>query len=182
MPVRGAEVWPLSVAAYHALGEVGLIPKQTELLYGFVYHKMPKSPFHTLQLLRLRRLQSLVLPPGCHVRPEQPLTCTDSEPEPDLAVVLGMEDDFGHAHPHTAQLVIEVCVSSHEYDRSKLRAYALAGVQECWLVLGPEKQIEVHCQPQGGQFAEHAVYGPGGSLTSATVPDFTVELDRLLSA
>ncbi len=40
--VRGAEVWPLSVAAYHALGEAGLIPERTELLYGFVYHKRSK--------------------------------------------------------------------------------------------------------------------------------------------
>jgi hypothetical protein len=33
-------LWPLSVAAYRALGESGLIPKNTELLYGFVYKKM----------------------------------------------------------------------------------------------------------------------------------------------
>ena len=33
--------------------------------------------------------------------------------------------------------------------------YAGAGVKEFWLVLGPEKQIEVHRQPQGEQFAEH---------------------------
>ena len=57
-------------------------------------------------------------------------------------------------------------MSSHDYDRSKLRAYASAGVKECWLVLGPEKQIEVHRQPQGEQFAEHALHGPGGSLNS----------------
>jgi hypothetical protein len=44
MPARDAEIWPLSVEAYHALGEAGLIPKRTELLYGFVYHKMAKSP------------------------------------------------------------------------------------------------------------------------------------------
>src|SRR5437016_1229810 len=40
-PLPGAQVWPLSVAAYHVLGEAGLIPKRTELLYGFVYHKIP---------------------------------------------------------------------------------------------------------------------------------------------
>jgi hypothetical protein len=45
--VRGAEVWPLSVEAYHALGEAGLMPERTELLYGFVYHKMSKSPLHS---------------------------------------------------------------------------------------------------------------------------------------
>ena len=29
-----------------------------------------------------------------------------------------------------------------------LRACANAGVKECWLALGPEKQIEGHRQPQ----------------------------------
>ena len=73
-------------------------------------------------------------------------------------------------------------MSSHEYDRSKLRAYASAGVKEYWLVLGPEKQIEIYRQPQGEQFVEHAVHGPGGTLTSAAVPGVTVELDRLFMA
>ena len=98
------------------------------------------------------------------------------------AEICGNEDDFFTEHPTTAELVIEVCVSSHEYHRSKLRAYASAGVKECWLVLGPEKQIEGHRQPQGGQFVEHAVHGPGGTLTSAVVSGFTVELDRLFTA
>jgi len=77
--------------------------------------------------------------------------------------------------------VIEICVSSHEYDRAKLRAYASAGVGECWLVLGPEKQIEVHGRPTGDQFAERSVHGPGGRLISATVPLFSVELDALFT-
>lgn len=100
----------------------------------------------------------------------------------DLFVVRGEITDFRHAHPTTAETVIEICVTSHDFDRYKLRAYASASVKECWLVLGPEKQIEVHRQPQGGQFAEHALHGPGGALTSAVVPGFTIELDRLFAA
>ena len=179
-PVRGPEVWPLSVEAYHALGDARLIPERTELLYGFVYHKMAQSPLHTFLMLRLLRLVQAVLPPGLHLRPEQPLTCGDSEPEPDLAVVLGAEEDFLRAHPRTAELVIEVCVSSAEYDRSKLRAYANAGVKECWLVLGQEKQVEVYRQPAEGQFAERALHGPGELLTSAAIPSVTVDLSKLL--
>jgi hypothetical protein len=34
--VRGPQVWPLGVKAYHALGDLGLIPEKTELLYGQV--------------------------------------------------------------------------------------------------------------------------------------------------
>ena len=66
--------------------------------------------------------------------------------------------------------------------RRRLRAYAVAGVKECWLVLGPEKQIEVHRQPQSEQFAERALHGPGGSLNSTAVPSFTVEMDGLFTA
>src|ERR1041385_470425 len=168
--VRGPQIWPLGVKAYHTLGELGLIPEKTELLYGQIFRKMPKSPFHRFLSQRLLRALQRANPPSCFIWQEQPITCEDSEPEPDLSVIRGNEDDFATEHPRTAELVIEICVTSHEYDRSKLRAYASAGVKECWLVLGPEKQIEVHRQPRDGQFAEHAVHGPGGTLTSAAVP------------
>jgi len=178
----GPQLWPLGVKAYHALGDLGLIPEKTELLYGQIFRKMPESPLHRLLFMRLLQWILPSLPPGLHVQPEKPIICEDSEPEPDLSVIRGSIEDYQHEHPRTAELVIEICVSSHEYDRSKLRAYAGAGVKECWLVLGPEKQIEVNRQPQGEQFAQHAVHGPGGSLTSAVVPSFTVELDRLFAA
>ena len=179
---RGPQVWPLSPRAYHALGELGLIPEKTELLHGQVFHKMPKSPFHCLLLMRLLEMLQRVMPPNLHVRPEQPLVCGDSVPEPDLAVVRGSINDYPTEHPRTAELVIEICVTSHDYDRSKLRAYTTAGVKECWLVLGPEKLIEVHRQPSGEQFTERAIHGPGGTLTSTEIADFTVDLDRLFAA
>ncbi len=179
----GPQVWPLSLKAYHALGEMGLIPEKSELLYGQVYHKTPQSPFHRLVTMRLLQMLQRGLPPGLHVQPGQPILCGDSEPELDLSVIRGSIDDYRTEHPRTAEPVIEMCVSSHDYDRSKLRAYARAGVKECWLVvLGPEKQIEVHRQPQGEQFAEHADHGPGGRVTSSTVPTFTVDLDSLFTA
>jgi Uma2 family endonuclease len=177
VPLRGAPLWPLSVAAYRALGEMGLIPKNTELLYGFVYTKISKSPLHSALLRRLKRKLEQALPPGYFIDSEQPLACEDSEPEPDIAVIRGSEDEFWHQHPGSAELVIEISISSHDYDRSKLRAYATAGVKECWLVLGPEKQIEVYRQPRNGQFMDHAIHGPGGALTSAVLPEFTLGLD-----
>ena len=178
----GPQVWPLSVRAYHVLGDLGIIPERSELLYGQVIQKMSKSPLHSGLVRRLLRLLLQAAPAGCFVSQEQPITCGDSEPEPDFSIVRGQEEDFFTEHPHTAELVIEVCVSSHDYDRSKLRAYAGAGVKECWLVLGPEKQIEVHRQPQGGQYLEHAAHGPGGSVTSTAVPGFTVNLVSLFAA
>jgi Uma2 family endonuclease len=178
--VPGAEFWPLSVEAYHTLGEAGLIPKHSELLYGIIYHKMSKSPLRSFLVQLLRDLLHRAVPGGFVVRTEQPITCVDSEPEPDLAVVRGQPGDFRLEHPRTAELVIEVCVTTADYDRSKLRAYATAGVKECWLVLGREKQIEVHRQPGEDQFAERTLHGPGARLTSTAIPSFAVEVSRLL--
>ena len=181
VPLRGAQLWPLSVAGYRALGEMGLVPKNTELLYGFVYTKMSKSPFHSFLLQFLLEALSRVLPAGRLLRIEQPIMCGDSEPEPDLAVVAGRKEDFRLDHPHTADLVIEVCITSHDYDRSKLRAYAAAGVKECWLVLGPEKKIEVYRQPKDGRYTEHMLHGPEGTLASAALPEFVLPLDAFFA-
>jgi Uma2 family endonuclease len=74
-------------------------------------------------------------------------------------------------------LVIEICVTTHGYDRSKLRAYASGSVKECWLVLGPEKQIEVYTEPKSSSFARKMAHGPGGKLASQAVPEFALDLE-----
>ena len=147
-PEERARLWPLSVEAYHALGDAGLIPERTELLYGFVFNKMPKSPLHSFLAERLRRLLAAILGPQHLLRSEQPITIGHSEPEPDLAVVLGEYEDFRSTHPTTAELVIEVAVTSEVYDRDKASLYASAGIKEFWLVLVPQQQIEIYSEPE----------------------------------
>lgn len=176
---RGPARWPLSIEAYHTLGDLGLVPKKSELLHGFVYHKMSKSPLHTLLVLRLIQLVQARLPADCHLRAEQPLTFADSEPEPEVSIVQGSVEDFPKGHPTTAELVVEVCVTSHDYDRDKLAAYAAAGVKEAWLVLGPERQVEVYRRPEAGRYAESSVLPDDGILASSALPGISVRLPEL---
>jgi Uma2 family endonuclease len=179
---RGAKLWPLSIAAYHILAEAGLIPENTELLYGFVYTKMSKSPHHSYLLQAMQEMLGRSLPAGRLLRTEQPITCADSEPEPDLAVVVGTKEEFRAKHPCTAEVVVEVCVTSHEYDRMKLAAYAGAGVKECWYVLGPEKEIEVFSAPANGNFAQRRVYREGDILRTTLIPGFELKLSEYFAA
>jgi Uma2 family endonuclease len=142
---------------------------------------MSKSPLHSFLIQFLHETLSPSLPPACHLRTEQPMTCGDSEPEPDLAVVSGRNEDFKRDHPHTADLVIEVSITNREYYLSKLRAYATADVKECWFILVPEGRIEVYRQAMNGQFTDRTVYGPGGSVTSTALPGFSLWLDALFA-
>lgn len=143
-------VHPLSIEAYQALGAMGHLGKNTELLYGVVFTKMPKSPLHASIATRLFKLLGKTLSEEVYtIRSEQPISCVlaDSQPEPDIAIVAGRESDFWEAHPTTAELVIEVAVTSEDYDRNKALAYAQAGVKEFWIVLVNEKVVEVRSLP-----------------------------------
>lgn len=179
---QGPKVWPLSVAAYHALGEMGLIPEKTELLFGQVFETMSKTPLHSFLLTRLLNLLLRGLPPGLLLRAEAPITCEDSEPEPDLSIVRGQEQDFRDHHPSSAELVVEVCVTSHEYDRSKLPVYASAGIPECWLVLGPEQRIEAYRRPVGSSYTEIRIYQTGDVADCGSIPGLTLPVASVFGA
>lgn len=179
-PQERARLWPLTVEAYHALGEAGLIPEKTELLYGFVFNKMPKSPIHSYLVDRLRSLLAAIIGPGSLIRTEQPITMKHSEPEPDVAVLSGKGDDFIHQHPSTAELAIEIAVTSEDYDREKAAAYAAAGIKEFWIVLVSQKQIEIYTRPEGTKYLDFRVIAPNEQAVCAAVPGFTVIPSELI--
>lgn len=110
---------PLTVEQYHRLSDEGIVPERTELLQGVVIEQMTKSPLHTFLVQRLTRWMESALPGGWLVRKEEPLTLADSEPEPDIAVVVGRPEDYRTAHPATAALVVEVAIATLGIDRAK---------------------------------------------------------------
>jgi Uma2 family endonuclease len=173
-------VYPLSVEFYHAVGELGLLGTDVELLEGTLVKKMAKSPFHSWLVQRLFKLLTGVLAPGWCVRLEQPLTLVRSEPEPDLAVLRGMPDDFREHHPVTAELVIEVAVSSLEVDRQKAAIYASAGVKEYWIFDPEARAVEVYRNPTSeGGYLEHQVLSTSDCLESTAVPGLVIEVSAL---
>jgi Uma2 family endonuclease len=172
---------PLSVEAYHALGESGLIPEETELLYGFVFNKMSKSPFHSYLCQLIADMLRGLLSPGWLLRIEQPITCKNSEPEPDISVVQGSASDFRSQHPKTADLVIEIAVTTGEYDRDKEAIYAAAGVKEFWILVVPEQKIEVFRDPQGSAYRTKFAVSGDQEVSALAVPSFKLAPSRLLA-
>src|SRR5207244_9525281 len=126
---------------------------------GIVIEKMSKSPLHSIVASLLYRLILRQLPAGFIAWKEEPLSFVDSEPEPDVSVVRGSERDFACAHPQTAELVVEVAVSSATLDRENASLYAEAGVKEYWIVLAAERAVEVYRNPTGGRYLEKHTFG-----------------------
>lgn len=73
-PAVRAAVVPLTVEAYHLLGDSGLIPERVELLEGVVVQKMPKSPLHSRINVKLTlALGQAAARAGMHARTAQPV-------------------------------------------------------------------------------------------------------------
>lgn len=174
-----ARVAPVTVEQYHRFPEFEDGGKRTELIRGILIEKMSKSPLHSSIARRLFMLLQGAMPPGFILLREDPLTFVDSEPEPDLAIVRGEEQDFATSHPTTAELVIEIAVSSVVLDREKAAIYAEAGVAEYWIVLPAERRVEVYRRPEHGAFLDSSVAEGDVVLTSVSLPQVGVVLVAL---
>lgn len=180
-PLVRENVSPISVRFYHEAGAAGMISEDVELLEGVIVKKMSKSPLHEFIVARLLRRLSEVLRPGIFAAKERPITTADSEPEPDIAVIDGQEDDFFDHHPESALLVIEVAVTTLEIDRRKAAIYARAGVQEYWIVDAENRTVEFYRGPLAtkGEYEKKTVLRDADSGESHVIPEFVIELGAL---
>lgn len=169
----------LSVEQYHRLDEFNEQGRRTELIRGIVIEKMSKSPLHSSIAKRLYDRLIRMVSEGLVVRREDPITLADSEPEPDIAIVRGTEEQFFTTHPTTAELVIEVAVSSSVLDRENASLYAEAGVKEYWIVLGLEQRIEVYRQPQNGLYQQKSMFNRNDVLHCESVPSVKISIADL---
>ena len=171
-----ARISPLSVEAYEALAEKDMLDKRAELLRGLIVNKMPKSPLHCILTRRIFLFLHALQRAGLVVLIESPLRLADSMPEPDVMIVRGAESDYEARHPTTAELVVEVAVSSAALDRENASLYAEASVPEYWIVLGAERQVEAYHQPENGVYQQRRLYSAGETLISTACRTYQCEL------
>lgn len=139
-----------SVEEYHHLGAAGILTEneRVELLEGWIAPKMIHNPQHALGIEKVQQVLQNVIPASCRVRVQLPITTSDSEPEPDVAVVRGALQKHAAAHPgpEDMELLVEVAESSLALDRiDKARIYARAGIRVYWIVnLGRQSDRNLH--------------------------------------
>ncbi len=165
-----------SVAEYHRLGEVGVLTEQdrVELIEGWIVNKMNRNPQHDWCLHQCLSIWQKYLPAEFLIRIQSASTTSDSEPEPDLAIVTGPAERYRQTRPAAAdvQLVIEVSESSLRYDQTvKSRVYARAGIPAYWVINLVQRQIELYGRPST---TEPASYLDRTVLTASDTLSLTV--------
>ncbi len=162
-----------TVEEYHKLIETGFLTEtdKLELLEGYLVEKMSRNPPHdgTIDLV-LAALRAVLIP-NWLIRVQAGVTLTDSEPEPDLAVVRGNQRTYLQHHPFAGDvgLLIEVSDSSLAIDRlDKCRIYARSSIPCYWIINLVDQQIEVFEQPSGTSpspaYGTQQIYQPGDTV------------------
>lgn len=181
LPEIRASVHRWTVADYRRLTEDEPAFRHSELICGIIIEKMPKSPLHQYLTGLICEILRSCVRAGLLIRQEAPLQFADSVPEPDISVVHGAAPDFRTRHPATAELVVEIAVTSMVLDREKARLYAAAAVAEYWIVLGEEDRVEVYRLPVNGVYQTKRIYGRGESIEGLSITDQTVPVESLFA-
>jgi Uma2 family endonuclease len=156
LPLQGirAGFRRFSVREYHKMIEIGVLTEDDnlELIEGYLVHKMSRNPPLDSTLSRLTNYFYRSIHAPCGIRCQMAITLADSEPEPDLAIVRTVDDNYESHHPTPSEiyLVIEVADSTLDSDRiDKARIYARAGIPTYWIVNLVDRRIEVYSGPSG---------------------------------
>ena len=159
-----------TVEEYHRLIQTGALTEDdaVELLEGWIVRKASRNPSHDCALDLAQEVLRGCLPPDWRVRILSAITLSDSEPEPDVAVVRGPLRSHMNRHPEPAEvgLLVEVADSSLVHDRTeKGRVYARAGILVYWIVNLVDALVEVYTSPSGPAttpgYGQRQDYRPG---------------------
>jgi Uma2 family endonuclease len=177
--VEPERVRPLKRSEYDRLIELGLFgDERVELIRGVLVKMSPQRAPHASTVQKLDKLLNKRLD-RFDVRIQLPLALSDdTEPEPDVAVVV--PGNYDAEHPATALLIIEVSDSTLRADRAKAAVYASAGIGEYWIVNLSASTVEVYTSPDGERYAEFRTLRAGDTVLSAAVPELAIAVAEIL--
>ena len=173
-----------SLEDYHRMIEVGIIcNRHVELLNGAVIDMPPEGPEHAQLTTDTADYLRSLLQERAIIRDAKPITivASNSEPEPDLAIVSPNRSLYRQHHPYPENIfwLIEYAFTSLSKDfQDKRITYASAGIREYWLVDLKNRQVKVWRNPVNNDYFEELTF-TDGFITPMAFPKITVKIERL---
>lgn len=173
-----------SLEDYHQMIDAGILQNRSvELLAGDIIEMSPESPTHYNTAKRGTKYLEKLLGDRAEIRFNGPISLSNSEPEPDIAIVQPPQSRYDDRHPGVEDIfwVIEVAQTSFKKDLEVKKAiYATEGIQEYWLLNLSTKTLIVFQEPQQDNYATKLELTEG-DLSPLAFRDVTVSVARFLS-
>jgi len=175
----------ITLEQYHRMVDAGIWDDcHVELLNGVVVEMSPEGTPHAHRSTTTGEYLREVLGNQVQIREGHPITIpsSQSEPEPDIAIVqrLGEEYRLHHPYPENIFWVIEYSNTSLKKDLNvKSKIYAAAGIAEYWVINLQKNELIVMRDPVNGEYQSQVVL-KAGSISPLAFPDVAIEVARLL--
>ena len=174
----------ISLDQYHRMVDVGVWDdRHVELLNGVVVEMPPEGTPHASKRTTAQEHLIRVLGDRAQLRIGAPITLSGgSEPEPDLAIVQRVEDDYLSHHPYPENIfwVIEYSNTSLDKDLGvKADIYAAVGISEYWVVNLKKNTLIVFRDPVNEKYQSQQEFTPGIASPLA-FPAVAIDVARLL--
>jgi Uma2 family endonuclease len=178
-------------AEYERLIEIGILGEDepVELLAGQLVVREPQGSPHATAVRLVDEALRRAFGRGWDVRCGLPVALdAESEPEPDVCVVVGSPRDHRDAHPARPVLIVEVALSSLDVDRRlKASLYARAGIADYWVLDLPGQCLEVHREPvpdpeatRGWRYARVLLLDRSHTVSPLAAPEAGIPVSDLL--
>jgi len=174
-----------TVEDYHRMIATGILSgRHVELLNGEIVEMAPEGESHAYSSDEAGEYLIYLLGDQAKVRQAKPITLpqSNSEPEPDIAVVQRLGRDYREHHPYPENIfwLIEYSDSSLTKDLEvKSKTYAAVGIPEYWVMNLRTMQLIVFRTPtdEGYQSKETLTQG---EINPLAFPNIAVSIERLL--
>lgn len=170
---------------YHQMIKAGILDHQrVELLNGEVVEVSPEGEPHAFYSRTNAKYLEQLLGDRAEVLQGKPITilATQSEPEPDIAIVqpLGREYLQHHPYPENIFWLIEFSNTSLKKDLDpKANVYDIAGISEYWVVNLQSMKLIVMRDPVEGVYQSQVTL-TDGIINPIAFSDVVISVRRLL--
>lgn len=174
-----------TIDEYHRMVDAGILcDRRVELLKGEIVEMSPEGEVHAYANDEAGEYLAQLLGMRAKIRQGKPITLpNDSEPEPDIAVVqrLGQEYRQHHPYPENIFWLIEYANSSLEKDLDvKSKIYGEVGIPEYWVVNLKKGHLVVFRDPVDGEYATKFTL-TGGAIQPVTFPDLDISVESIIN-
>jgi len=175
----------ITLEQYHHMVNAGIWDdRRVELLDGVVVEMSPEGIPHASKRTKAQNYLIKLLEDRAILRVGAPITLPNgSEPEPDLAIVQPLEDEYDRHHPYPENIfwIIEYSSTSLEKDLGvKAEIYAAAKIAEYWVVDLLRCVLIVFRNPVNGTYLFREEFATG-SVTPLAFPEMAIAVPRLVN-
>ncbi|KYC37472.1 hypothetical protein WA1_42815 [Scytonema hofmannii PCC 7110] len=176
-----------TIEDYHRMIAAGILEKRhVELLNGEIVEMAPEGESHAYSSDEAGEYLMYLLGERAKVRQAKPITLlqSNSEPEPDIAVVQRLGRDYRQHHPYPENIfwLIEYSDSSLNKDlEDKNKIYSSVGIPEYWVINLRTMELIMFRVPtdKGYQSKETLIQG---YINPLAFPDLAVSIEQLLKS